>query len=791
MKKMDLKTKLVLTYLLVGLAPLLTVGIYSWQKSSSALSEAAVEKLIAVRDVKGEAVKRYFEGIRDQIITFSDNIMVRDAMESFSKEFKTFSSENNWGNSEHASYKSHLKGFYQNQFSRKYEKENGKKLDSLSLISQLSNTEVALQYHYISKNTYPLGEKEKLNFSLDTSSYSKSHRKFHPSFRTYLKKFGYYDIFLVDIDSGNIVYSVYKELDFATSLLTGPYRNTNFAKAFARAKKLTSPDSFVIVDYKKYLPSYEAPASFIANAIWKNGKKIGVAIFQMPIDRLSSIMSERAGMGKTGETYLFGEDKLMRSDSFLDFERHGVLASFKHSESGSLSSIPVSRALEGKTGSSTEQNYLDQKVISAYKPIDILGLKWGLIAEINTSEALFTVDLLKNTIIKIVIGSLISIILLAFFMSKKLAKDLASKILLVAEKLVKCSQNVGHSSTSILESSTFLSETATEQAASLQETVSSIDEISSMVQKNADAADGSTKVSKESNEMALEGKRKVESMISSIKEISTGNEEIAKEMEKSNQNIEKIIKVISDIGEKTKVINDIVFQTKLLSFNASVEAARAGEHGKGFAVVAEEVGNLASMSGKAALEITEMLDSSIKQVTDIVESTKKNVDILIQKSKKNVSSGTETAYSCGEALDEIIGNVGSVNELVREIASASSEQSTGVQEVTKAMQQLDETTHRNTSLAQESSEMAKNLKSHADQLTLAIDELKGIIGGDEAEKKSKKNSSSVEGAGKVIEITGLASRKVEVSEPRATRQVKVSGLDVSIPDQDDSRFEDI
>lgn len=318
-----------------------------------------------------------------------------------------------------------------------------------------------------------------------------------------------------------------------------------------------------------------------------------------------------------------------------------------------------------------------------------------------------------------------------------------------------------------------------------------------MIQRNADAAKTSTQVSSKSTEAAQRGQSTVESMIQSINDISDSNDEIEREMHRNNDEISKIVSVISEIGEKTKVINDIVFQTKLLSFNASVEAARAGEHGKGFAVVAEEVGNLASMSGKAALEITEMLDNSIKQVTDIVENTKKKVEFLIRDSKEKVDTGTKTAHECGESLTEILNNVSSVNEMVREIASASTEQSTGVQEVTKAMQQLDQTTHQNTTVANESSNMATKLKDQADGLNHAVESLMAIVNGKisssqnfyehnhnnfENGKSDENNSSNI-----------ISFQKDEKNEQvsKSSEGVKVSGMDTVIPSGDDSRFEDL
>jgi methyl-accepting chemotaxis protein len=210
-----------------------------------------------------------------------------------------------------------------------------------------------------------------------------------------------------------------------------------------------------------------------------------------------------------------------------------------------------------------------------------------------------------------------------------------------------------------------------------------------------------------------------------------------------------------------------------------------------FAVVAEEVGNLASMSGKAALEITEMLDQSMKQVSEIVETTKKKVEILVTTSKGKVEAGTRTAHECGEALEEILLNVSSVNEMVREIATASSEQSTGVKEVTKAMQQLDQTTHQNTSVAQESSAMAQRLKGQADQLNGAVKELMCVVSGERSFSQTVENNIiHVANEKRDSRVLDLPKRKI-VHEQERSRGLKVSGLDTEIPIDSDDRFEDL
>jgi methyl-accepting chemotaxis protein len=345
-------------------------------------------------------------------------------------------------------------------------------------------------------------------------------------------------------------------------------------------------------------------------------------------------------------------------------------------------------------------------------------------------------------------------------------------------------QMIVETSQSMSEVAGKLSEASTEQAASLQETVTSIDEISAMVSRNADSAKASAQMSDQSTQVAHRVKETAEEMLGSIHAIARGNDEIIHQMQKSNLEISEIVKMIQNISHKTQVINDIVFQTKLLSFNASVEAARAGEHGKGFAVVAEEVGNLASMSGKAATEITEMLTQSVKKVTDIVDGTKGLMENLIRQSKEKVDLGTTNAKQCVQSIEEILANVSSVNEMVREIATASKEQSAGVNEVNKAMSELDKVTQSNSSVAQESAKAAHGLESQAERLNSLVAELTLIVGGKESKKKTESGTTP---PSNVLKYTKPEKVKVKLDQ---SEKKKVVGIDFDIPQGNDPRFED-
>lgn len=352
------------------------------------LRSEAFNKLRANREVKRAAVERYFQSINDQILTFSEDQMVVDAMGKLRKAFKSYRTDMKISEQDVAKQKDELGTYYTGDFSAEYRNQNGGKTPGAErFLNQLDSESLALQHAYIWSNPNPLGSKHLLDAASDESNYSKLHSRIHPIVRSYLQKFGYYDIFLVDPETGDIVYSVFKELDFTTSLIDGPYAQTNFGKAFREANAAGNKDTVVLVDYEQYPPSYEAPASFIASPIFDGDKKIGVTMFQMPIDRLIAIMGETSGLGETGETYLIGPDLLMRSDSRLDPEHHSVVASFRHPETGKVDTASARESLAGKSGTRVVLDYNGNPVLSAYCPVDVGGITWGLLAEIDVAEA--------------------------------------------------------------------------------------------------------------------------------------------------------------------------------------------------------------------------------------------------------------------------------------------------------------------------------------------------------------------------------------------------------------------
>jgi len=432
-KMMKLGPKLLVVFLAVGIIPMGVVAYFSRSAGTESLSNQAFAQLESVRDIKRKAVSDYFQLVSDQLATFANNKMIVEAVQDFRERFATFRSENELTDDQIPGLREQLATYYHIDFDRVYRESNeGSDPDVERVIRALDADSVALQYQYIKANENPLGEKHKLDRPSDNSRYSEAHEVYHPIIRDYLEKFGYYDIFLADPETGDIVYSVFKELDFSTSLTDGPFADTIFGEAFRRANASRTASVF-LVDYAQYWPSYEAPASFIAAPIFDGDEKVGVALFQMPIDRLNAIMTQRSGLGETGETYLVGSDLLMRSDSYLDPEHHSVVSSFRNRELGKVNTEASRAALSGETGSEIVMDYNGNPVLSAYTDLTVGDSTWALLAEIDEAEAFASVRELTWLILFVLLGALAAIVVAAFLFARSLTHPIKTTVAVIQE----------------------------------------------------------------------------------------------------------------------------------------------------------------------------------------------------------------------------------------------------------------------------------------------------------------------------------------------------------------------
>lgn len=752
--RLDLKRKLLFSYILVGFVPLAAMSLVSYFLIETLSDKDNKEKIQTVNHLQNESVSSYFKRVSDGVRAMATRGQTLDAMEEFSSSFYDFAVESKVG--ELSRQRSELASFYENEFGSKYRSLNGESANARRKMDQLTDNQIAIQHQFIAGNSAPLGEKDALVESNDSSLYSVYHSDYHPDFRKYLNRNGFYDIFLIDT-KGVIVYSVFKELDFGTSLKDGPYSNSSLARVFKRASASSDSDQYFIEDFEPYYPSYEASAAFIAAPIVRNGANIGVLAFQFSQDVIDSVASfdekwEYFGLGETGETILVGKNRLLRNKARGLYEDEaGYIQSLRDAgmpenmvdsveTAGTTASKLMDETSIVETGFSGSSSYMEfetvsgKKYIGAVEPLSYEGLDWLVITKISTNEAYGSLrDLLLYMVI-VGLGGLAFTLMFGVTSSRRIANPLIRmmKSLSVGATEVKSASNI------IAASSQRLAQGASEQAATLEETAASLEEIASMSASNTQNAAHADSFSGEVKSLSDTGVSAMEDMESSISQINQAAIET------------------SDI---IKIIDDIAFQTNLLALNAAVEAARAGDAGKGFAVVAEEVRSLAHRSAQAAA------DTSVK----------------INRSKTLASEGSKVSKRVAESLEQISESSGKTAGIVKEIATASEEQSGGVSQASTAMAELDQLTQTNAAAAEESAASSEELLAQAVAVEEVVNSLSAMLfGGGESAPSSKVEEESEEES--IHEEEVVSFKKENIPAPAA---ISASGSEDIIPFDDD------
>lgn len=758
--KMKLKAKLLTAFLCVGIIPFVILALVAVNKAGNALYKQAFAQLESVRDIKKGELERYFKTIKDQAVTFSNDRMIIEAMSRFNETFDSFTAENDWGDEKISEFRTKLATYYRNDFSNAYRQQNDDLTpDVRGIIQRLDKTAVALQHSYIAANPNPLGSKDRLDKAIDVSKYSKLHGQYHPHIRQFLEKFGYYDIFLVHSETGRVVYSVYKELDYATSLIDGPYADTGLGEAFHKAKAATSPDLIAITDFKQYFPSFEAPAGFIASPIFAGQRKIGVLIFQFPLDRLNTIMTMRAGMGESGEAYLLGSDLLMRSDSYLDPENHSVVASFRHPDKGKVDTQASRAAVNGETGKKIIIDYNGNPVLSAYAPVTFEGLNWVLLAEIDEAEAFAAVKALKQ--ISGIIATLFMalIVVLALFITNSIVKpvkgvvesltdlsqgegdltirlpvtgndevgDLARRFNEFMEKLQTMIKDIVQGVGTLSSSSTELSAISQQLSTSAEQTSAKSNNVATAVEEmsaNMNSVSTATEQSSTNTTMVASA---AEEMTATINEIAQSAEkarstsvEAVQQTKGAGDQMTQLGNAAKAIGKVTETITEISEQTNLLALNATIEAARAGEAGKGFAVVANEIKELAKQTAGATLDIKQQI-GGIQKATGTTVQTIEQIGQVIEGVNENVATIATAVEQQSASTKEIADNIAQTSRGIEETNENVAQSSTVAQNIAKEIVEVNQA-------SSEINNSSSQVRLSADELSSLAEQLNEMVG---------------------------------------------------------------
>jgi serine phosphatase RsbU (regulator of sigma subunit) len=443
---MKIGVKITFTFFAIASLSMLVIGFISYKRAKSSLEKQSFEKLTAVREMKASQIQDYFKIIQDQLITSAQNPMMIEAMKELKAGYNSIPGELSIDDRKSEELREKQKKYFESEFLPRINRNLEIKTVLEEEISR--NPEAVILHNlYIIDNPDKVGEKHKFISAGDKSSYTKAHAKYHPVIKDFLEKFGYYDIFLIDNKTGNIVYTVYKEVDFASSLTEGPYRNTNLASAFNAVKEVNNRNQIRLVDYKPYHASYNAPSSFIAAPIFDGDTEIGVLVFQMPIDKINDIMTNKqqwaqVGLGTTGETYIVAEDYTIRNQSRFLIEDSinyfkmlmdlkvdpKTIAKIRNFNSTiglqEVRTEGTEAALKGVTDTKIFEDYRGVPVLSAYKPLRILDMHWVIMSELDESEAFAEVYGLRRNMILAYFGLLILVWATSYSISRQITRPL-------------------------------------------------------------------------------------------------------------------------------------------------------------------------------------------------------------------------------------------------------------------------------------------------------------------------------------------------------------------------------
>lgn len=754
-----IRAKLFFLLLLIGITPIALMGTMTYVRSIGDLEKVAYNQLTSIRETKKHQIEDYFARIEDQVITLSEDWMTVEAMVAFTQgyEFLHSSSPTLYQDNQEQ-YDSNLLKFYQSEV----ELTPGAPEGSAERWMPQPGVARILQSLYISENPNPDGKKQALDQAPDESLYSHHHERFHPIYRNYSNRFGFHDLMLIAPD-GAVVYSVAKEFEYATNLLTGPYKDTNLARVFENAKAAENSDRSFIVDFEHFEPSNNIPAAFVASPIYNDDQLVGVLVFQLSILKINSIVTvmgqwEEIGLGKTGQILLVAKDRTLRNNDrqlsedpqgFLNKLRRGgmdekTVDMVDETDTTILLQLPDGKfeqaIISEKAGVGEFSTGLRDHLLAAYSPLDIDGLDWFIVATMGRDEAFG----LANKIGRSILFNFGIVLLIVFLFGAPIIRAISQSIKTVSRELEdlasgeadltrripeKCSGEMGllacsfntlmdnlsqmvkqvqrvgiqvtTSTTQIAASARQLESTVAEQASSTNEVVATAKEISATTRELLSTMEDVADLGNTNFELVQTGRHGLNEIDETMHRLVESTTSFSSKLGHINDKANNINSIITTI---TKVAD----QTNLLSLNAAIEAEKAGEYGQGFSVVAREIRRLADQTAVATLDIEKMVREMLSAVSAGV--------MEMDRFSKEVEKAVEDIRVNGEQLSEIIQNQEAIAPQFQSVTEGMNLQSQGAQQITQAMVQLSEGAEQTANSLREFNHATSQLNEAAQQL---------------------------------------------------------------------------
>ncbi|MFT5929990.1 MAG: methyl-accepting chemotaxis protein [Oceanospirillaceae bacterium] len=565
-------------------------------------------------------------------------------------------------------------------------------------------------------------------------------------YNIYIEKYGYYDLFLINPD-GYIFYTAAKEVDYQTNLMNGIYAESNLGQLF---REVIATGEFGFVDFEPYAPSNDDPASFIAQPITSADGKVEMVIaLQISLDSIHNVMGERSGMGETGESYLVGNDYLMRSDSFLDPINHTVKASFANPELGSVKSAAVKAAFAGHTGSKIIVTSTGKSILSAYTGVDILGTEWALLTEIDKSEAFAVIEDLKLVIWKIGSIGIVLILIFAYFISTSISSPIRSLVGLFIKLDETGDFSLRNSGITSKDEIGQMTAVINQHLESLQNAISAANKVvTGIAQGQFDNRielefKGDLNILKEGvNNSADSVEKTMEALKQVLNAIATGNfgyrlEGVDIESNFRNTLIHTMETMEQAIGE----INQVMNAAALGDFDLRVDTPLKGDLDQ----LKIGVNNSISAIADALTETTAIAEKmAYGDLTQrITGQYKGRLDKLKTALNRSVDNMEKTVSAVLQTTDSVASNSSAISRGSEDLSQRTNEQSASLEETSASMEEMAATIEHNTTRANEAR-------------ILVTDTQKDAAGGVDVVNKAVQAMSDIEtSSSKIVSIITL------------------------------------
>jgi len=402
----------------------LSAFIGSWLSShftNIAMFEQSKMHLEAALKSRATIVEDHFRVTQGQVSNLAADSSIVDATQAFTDGLNNLERDIGDRAAPREQIRSELNDYYNIEFASRVDQQ-------IEVSDYLPESELAqlAQWVYIVENPNEVGKKNEAYMPAVATSYHQAHDQFHGKLNRFLKSFNFYDVFLFD-QNARLVYSTRKETDFATDFNHGPYAASNLGNTI-RTALASERNSVTTSDLETYAPSYYEPASFFAAPVYSEDALIGAVAFQTSNEKINQVIADNHGLRTSGETYIVGTDLLMRTDSRFS-DTSTVLLQKVDTE--------ASRAVtNGESGSTITPDYRGVSVLSQYRPLNIEGLNWGMLAEIDEAEVREPSDSLTAKLVLVLLVTLAAVAAITYTLFKLCVVKPLANISFTAQKIV-------------------------------------------------------------------------------------------------------------------------------------------------------------------------------------------------------------------------------------------------------------------------------------------------------------------------------------------------------------------